>query len=157
MQVYCFIVKYFRNFNQGFLLCFVCWLFKHALKQQENTSYNRQTMGYCICKSCNQFIYLGLYVAFNTLQVISRWVVGSTEETSTYSSSGLCTVNCRPTASNCQLSHLRSGREPKPRSQRWEARCYHSATMAPSHAINQSSNIMKFSRTLNALISQIRH
>ena len=43
-------------------------------------------------------IYLGFYVAFNTVQVISRWVVGRAEETSTYSSSGFCTVNCRPTA-----------------------------------------------------------
>ena len=32
------------------------------------------------------FIYLGLYVAFNTVQVISRRVVGRAEETSTYSS-----------------------------------------------------------------------
>ena len=53
------------------------------------------------------FIYLGFYVAFNTVQVISRQVVGRAEETSTYSSSGFCTVNCRPTASNYQLSHLR--------------------------------------------------
>ena len=29
------------------------------------------------------FIYLGFYVAFNTVQVISRWVVGRAEETST--------------------------------------------------------------------------
>ena len=53
------------------------------------------------------FIYLGFYIAFNTVQVISRRVVGRAEETSTYSSLGLCTVNCRPTASNYQLSHLR--------------------------------------------------
>ena len=46
------------------------------------------------------FIYLGCCVAFNTVQVISRRVVGRAEETSTYSSLGLCTVNCRPTASN---------------------------------------------------------
>ena len=32
------------------------------------------------------FIYLGFYVAFNTVQVISRRVVGRAEETSTYSS-----------------------------------------------------------------------
>ena len=43
--------------------------------------------------------------SFNTVQVISRRVVGRAEETSTYSSSGFCTVNCRPTASNYQLSH----------------------------------------------------
>ena len=35
------------------------------------------------------FIYLGFYVAFNTVQVISRRVVGRAEETSTYSSSGV--------------------------------------------------------------------
>ena len=52
-------------------------------------------------------VYLGFYVAFNTVQVISRRVVGRAEETSTYSSLGFCTVNCRPTASNYQLSHLR--------------------------------------------------
>ena len=60
------------------------------------------------------FIYLGFYVAFNTVQVISRQVVGRAEETSTYSSSGFCTVNCRPTGSNYQLSHLRPCREPNP-------------------------------------------
>ena len=53
------------------------------------------------------FVYLGFYVAFNTVEVISRRVVGRAEETSTYSSLGFCTVNCRPTASNYQLSHLR--------------------------------------------------
>ena len=52
------------------------------------------------------FIYLGFYVTFNTVQVISRRVVGRAEETSTYSSLGCCTVNCRPTVSNYQLSHL---------------------------------------------------
>ena len=53
-----------------------------------------------ICGSLDEFIYLGFYVAFNTVQVISRRVVGRAEETSTYSSLGFCTVNCRPTASN---------------------------------------------------------
>ena len=53
------------------------------------------------------FIYLGFYVAFNTVQVISQWIVGRAEETSTYSSLVFCTVNCPPTASNYQLSHLR--------------------------------------------------
>ena len=40
------------------------------------------------------FIYLGFYITFNTVQVISRRVVGRAEETSTYSLSGFCTVNC---------------------------------------------------------------
>ena len=59
-------------------------------------------------------IYLGFYVAFNTVQVISQRVVGMAEETSTYSWSGFCTVNCRPTASNYRLSQLRSDWEPNP-------------------------------------------
>ena len=58
------------------------------------------------------FIYLGFYVAY--VHVISRWVVGRAEEISTYSSSAFCTVNCRPTASNYQLSHLRPCQEPNP-------------------------------------------
>ena len=57
------------------------------------------------CHGFVYFVYLGFYVAFNTVQVISRLVVGRAEETSTYSSLGFCTVNCRPTASNYQLSH----------------------------------------------------
>ena len=39
------------------------------------------------------FIYWGFYVAFNTVQVISQWVVLWAEETSTYSWSRFCTVN----------------------------------------------------------------
>ena len=43
------------------------------------------------------FIYLfGFYVALNTVQVISRRVVLWVEETSTYSWSRFCTVNCQP-------------------------------------------------------------
>ena len=77
------------------------------------------------------FIYLGFYVAFNTVQIISRRVVGRTEETSTYSSSGFCTVKCQPTASNYQLSHLRPCREPNPDLRGGRRECYHSATVAP--------------------------
>ena len=77
------------------------------------------------------FIYLGFYVAFNTVQVISRRVVGRAEETSTYSSLGFCTVNCRPTASNYQLSHMRPCREWNPGLRGGRRECYHSATVAP--------------------------
>ena len=62
---------------------------------------------YCKLPTNGLFVYLGFYVAFNTVQVISQRVVGRAEETSTYSSLGFCTVHCRPTASNYQLSHLR--------------------------------------------------
>ena len=77
------------------------------------------------------FIYLGFYVAFNTVQVISRRVVGRAEETSTYSSLGFCTVNCRLTASNYQLSHLRPSRGSNPGLRGGRREYYHSATVAP--------------------------
>ena len=77
------------------------------------------------------FIYLGFYVTFNTVKVISRWVVGRAEETSTYSSSGFCTVYCRPMASNYQFSHLRPCQEPNPGLRGGRRECYHSATLAP--------------------------
>ena len=70
------------------------------------------------------FIYLGFYVAFNTVQVISRRVVGRAEETSTYSLLGFCTVNCRPTVSNYQLSHLRPCRESNPGLRGEKRECY---------------------------------
>ena len=48
---------------------------------------------------------------FNTVQVISRLVVFSAKETSTYNWSRFCTVNYRPSVSNFQLFHslLQSG------------------------------------------------
>ena len=76
------------------------------------------------------FIYLGFYIALNTVQVISRQVVGRADETSTYIWSRFCTVNCPPTASNYQLSHLRYILEPNPASE-VGGECYHSATVAP--------------------------
>ena len=79
----------------------------------------------------NLFIYLEFYIAFNSVQVISRRVVLWAEETSTYSWSRFCTVNCRPTASNYQLSHLRLCREPNPGLRGGRRECYHSATVAP--------------------------
>ena len=39
---------------------------------------------------------------------------GQRKPVHTYSSLGFCTVNCRPTASNYQLSYLRPCREPNP-------------------------------------------
>ena len=45
---------------------------------------------------------------------------------------GFCTVNCRPTASNYQLSHLRPCWESNPGLRGGRQECYHSATVAPS-------------------------
>ena len=83
-----------------------------------------------LCTNPSLFIYLGFYAAFNTVQVISRRVVGRAEETSTYSWLRFCTVNCRPTASNYQLSHLRPCQELNPSLRGGRQECYHSATMA---------------------------
>ena len=78
------------------------------------------------------FIYLGFYVAFNTVQVISRRVVGKGGGNQYIQLvSGFCTVNCRPTASNYQLSHLRPCRESNPGLRGGRRECYHSATVAP--------------------------
>ena len=90
------------------------------------------------------FIYLRFYVAFNTVQVKSQWVVGRAEETSTYSSLGLCTVNFRPTASNYQLSHLRLcwGSNPGLRGGRREY--YHSGTVAPPLASSVPPETFQF-------------
>ena len=94
-------------------------------------------------------VYLfGFYVAFNTVQVISRRVVGRAEETSTYSSLGFCTVNCRPTASNCQLSHLRPCRESNPRLRGGRRECYHSATTPPPYGINKNYGIINKNRVV---------
>ena len=99
----------------------------------------------------SRFIYLGFYVAFNTVPVISQRVVGRTEETSTYSLSGFCTVNCQPTASNYQLSHLRPCREPNPGLRGGRRECYHSAIVAPLVLVSNSINLKHF--TLKIVIS----
>ena len=57
-------------------------------------------------------IYLFIWdfnVAFNSVQVISGRVVLWAEETSTYSWSRFCTVNCRPPVNNYQLFHMSVG------------------------------------------------
>ena len=85
-----------------------------------------------IIKYFYYFFCIVFYVAFNTVQVISRRVVGRAEETSTYSSSGFCTVKFRPMASNYQLSHLRPCREPNLGLRGGRRESYHSATVAPA-------------------------
>ena len=67
-------------------------------------------------------VYLGFYVAFNTVQVISRRIVGRAEETSAYSSSVFCTVNCRLMASNYTAFPFEAVPGIEPRPQRWEVR-----------------------------------
>ena len=61
-----------------------------------------------------------------------RQVVGRAKETSTYSWSRFCTVNCRLTASNYQVSHLRPCWEPNP----GRRECYHFAIVAPDQEMD---------------------
>ena len=75
------------------------------------------------------FIYLGFNIALNTIQVISRRVVLWAEETSTYSWSRFCTVNCWQMVSNYQLSHIGSGVW-TPDLRDAIRVCYHCTTMA---------------------------
>ena len=130
------------TFNSCKQLCsFLCVTYKSTvnnqtvLKTSDIVAYMKRWWTYCLlaitwgqflwhcvvaleihCKLAMwiNFVCLGFYVAFNTVQVISRRVVGRAEETSTYSLLGFCTVNCRPTASNYQLSHLRPWRGSNP-------------------------------------------
>ena len=55
--------------------------------------------------------------------------------------SGFCTVNCRPTASKYQLSHLRPCWEPNPGLRGGRQECYHSATVAPPCHKRKTSQI----------------
>ena len=109
----------------------MCYLYCNSCIYFKITSEKISNLSEKISIHQNLFIYLGFYVAFNTVQVISRRVVGRAEETSTYSLLGFCTVNCRPTARNYQLSHLRPCRESNPGFRGGRRECYHSATVAP--------------------------
>ena len=75
--------------------------------------------------------HLQLIVYFIHLFTVLRRFQHCTGHINTYSWSRFCTVNCRPTASNYQLSHLRSGWEWNPKFRGGRRECYHSATMAP--------------------------
>ena len=70
------------------------YLINHTIEMKEISKTCKLHI-YIVTQILYQLIvYLGFYVAFNTVQVISRRVVGRAEETSTYSSLGFCTVNC---------------------------------------------------------------
>ena len=83
-------------------------------------------------------LFIWGFTSLSTLQVMSRRVVGRAEATSTYNSLGFCTVNCRPSASNYQLSHWRPWWERKPRVRGGRRECYHSATVAPVSFLSPS-------------------
>ena len=88
------------------------------------------------------FIYLVFNVAFNTVQVISRWVVGKAQETSTYSWSRFCTVSYQPMPMTNgpktgpwlhSGNTLRSGFGSRPDLRGGRRECYHCVTMALSY------------------------
>ena len=91
------------------------------------------------CKvGVNLFIYLGFYVAFNTVQVISRRVVGRAEETMQYIEFTRV-LYCKLPTNGKQLPAFPHkalmGIEPRP--QRWEARvlplCHHGLKLGSIH------------------------
>ena len=114
---------------------FVVFLSSNGNSQNHNVSKTEEVL----MKFVKQLLYLGFYVAFKTVQVISRLVVERAEETSTYSWSRFCTLNCRPMASNYQLSHLRQSREPNPGLRGGRRECYHSATVAPCKVVTHTT------------------
>ena len=108
-----------------------CFQIRQAVKTS-GTHFHPKCLSYAtFCNLMSLFIYLEFYVVFKTVQFISQRVDGRAEETSTYTSSGFCTVNCRPKASNHQLSHLRPCREQNPGLRGESRKCYHSFTVAP--------------------------
>ena len=69
-----------------------------------------------------------------TLLIIMYQVVGRAGETSIYSWSRFCTINCRPTASNYQPSYMRTGWDLNSDFTGGRQVCHHCATMAPLSA-----------------------
>ena len=96
----------------------------HWLHTEQYSVFKTALLGYI-------YLFIWGFTSLSTLQAISRWVVGRAEETSTYSSSGFCTVNCRPMASDYPLSHLRPCQESNPSLRGGRREWYHSATVAP--------------------------
>ena len=129
-----FLFSYFFHFLFSYIYLFILWDYGKFL-----SIWGFLVMGHLLFNTyfllsfpaVNLFIYLGFYVAFNTVQVISGRLVGRAEETSTYSWSRFCTVSCWPTASNYQLSHFRSGLEANSNLRGGRRECYHSVTMPP--------------------------
>ena len=84
------------------------------------------------------FYLFGFYVAFNTVQVISRWVVGRAEETSNIHL--VKVLYCKLPTNGKQLPafHLRPCQEPNPGLRGGRRECYHSAG---NRVANFSKNI----------------
>ena len=79
-------------------MCNKCWLFINILETMPPANMPYVSLELYFNSSSaliftEKFVYLG-FTSLSTLQVISRWIVGRAEETSTYSSLGFCTVNC---------------------------------------------------------------
>ena len=80
---------------------------------------------------CLFITYLGFYVAFNTVQVISRREVGRAEETSTYSSSGFLYYKLLTNGKQLPAFPLEAVPGIEPRASEVGGECYHSATVGP--------------------------
>ena len=107
--VYCHVV----GVNNMYANRLSRWISKHIKEKPYNLKY---------CIRFYLFIYSGFYIAFNTVQVILRRVVGRAEETSTFSSPGF--LYCKLPTNGKQLPAFPLEAVPgiEPRPQRWEAR-----------------------------------
>ena len=74
-----------------------------------------------------------------TFSEILWWIVGRAEETSTYSCSRFCTVNCRSMANSYQLSHIRSGHDLNSDLRGGRRVCYHWFPLWPPLVVKNST------------------
>ena len=104
-----------------------------------------------IRSNLNLFTYLDFNVTFSTVQVISWQVVLWAEETSTYSWSRFCTVNCRPSVRKYLCP------------ERWEATVFplrHWVPPPPPHTqskLSLKSNMQKLNKCRNILSETIKN
>ena len=94
--------------NEQSLACGNCWNNKkvwifYPYQNCQSALAVRRTITMSRLHLVCYLYWFGFHITFNTVQVISRWVVLWAEETSTCSWTRFCTVNCGPMASNYQL------------------------------------------------------
>ena len=102
---------------------------QHSLSTSARPNYGLHVL--TITMHTEVCLFICLFGVLRRFQHCTGHITTGAEETSTYSSLGFCTVNCRPTASNYQLSHLRPWRGSNPGRRGGRLECYNSATVAP--------------------------
>ena len=111
-------------------------------KRPHQAERSESRLGFTACYCSNiyfiyLFIYLGFHVAFNTVQVISRRVVGRAEETSTIQF--IRVLYCKLPTNGKQLPAfpLEAVQGTEPRPQRWEGRVLPLCHRGPLYCSNK--------------------